>query len=123
MITDTYLESYNNLLLLDDDDGNPSTPSPHRCLINEAFAKRGLASELNCEDKKHSLPQVDSDLNLGIYDIDSNRVSLVGSAEKKVDLASVLAIASSAFMEGVPNLNCHTSLPTKSVIFMHTKDL
>lgn len=49
-ISDTYLESYANVLLLDDDDANPVTRSPHHCIINKAFADHGLAQPENCSD-------------------------------------------------------------------------
>jgi hypothetical protein len=41
--SDAYTESYENVVRLDDNDGNPSTKSPNFCIINSAFAKHGLA--------------------------------------------------------------------------------
>ena len=49
--TPDFLSSYDTLLTLDDDDGNPATQSPNHCIINEAFARHGLAEEEpNCSD-------------------------------------------------------------------------
>jgi hypothetical protein len=41
--TDSYLDSYQGLLVIDDDDGDLSNGTPHLCLLNPIFAKRGLA--------------------------------------------------------------------------------
>jgi len=50
--TNNYVQSYQNVLLLDDNDGNPATKSPNHCAINAAFAKHGLATlEANCTDQ------------------------------------------------------------------------
>jgi hypothetical protein len=51
LVTDSYRESYQSVMTLDDDDANPMTPSPNKCLITAAFAKHGLATEEpNCQD-------------------------------------------------------------------------
>lgn len=81
-ITDTYLESYENLLLVDDDDGNPATPNPHLCAINRAFAGHGLAKPLNCRDSSVSLPPSDHSLSLALYTLNSQGVSVVGSSSE-----------------------------------------
>ncbi len=39
---DSYLESYQAALLIDDNDGDLSNCTPHLCIFNAAFAKRGL---------------------------------------------------------------------------------
>jgi len=44
LTTDAYVDSYAALLRLDDDDGNPITPSPNHCKITRAFSDHGLAS-------------------------------------------------------------------------------
>ena len=44
-VSNSYRASYQDVLTVDDDDGNPMTPSPNRCLITTAFAKHGLATE------------------------------------------------------------------------------
>ncbi len=41
--TDSYLDSYQGILVVDDDDGDLSNGTPHLCLLNPIFAKRGLA--------------------------------------------------------------------------------
>jgi hypothetical protein len=43
--TDSYLDSYMGALAIDDDDGNLSNCTPHMCLFNLAFAKRGIAAK------------------------------------------------------------------------------
>lgn len=67
--TPRFLESYNSLLILDDDDNNPATRSPNFCLINRVFALRGLAeAQDNCSDDPvtaKSLP-ANFDLNIGV---------------------------------------------------------
>ncbi|MDB5038078.1 MAG: hemagglutinin protein [Bacteriovoracaceae bacterium] len=40
--TDAYLDSYMGVLAVDDDDGNLQNCTPHMCILNVAFAKRGL---------------------------------------------------------------------------------
>jgi hypothetical protein len=50
LVTDAYVDSYNSVLRLDDNDNDPQTPSPNFCLINAAFAKHGLATAVNCQD-------------------------------------------------------------------------
>ncbi len=42
LTTDRYVDSYQAVLRLDDNDNNPATPSPNQCLINKAFANHGL---------------------------------------------------------------------------------
>ena len=47
---DRYTEVYDALLVIDDDDGNLSNGTPHKCLLNTIFAKHGLANEdLTCK--------------------------------------------------------------------------
>lgn len=50
LTTDRYTQSYDKVLLLDDNDNNPQTRSPNFCLINAAFADHGLAVAANCVD-------------------------------------------------------------------------
>jgi len=51
LTTDSYRDSYDAVLRLDDDDADPATPSPNRCLINAAFTAHGLASAIpDCKD-------------------------------------------------------------------------
>ncbi len=48
---DTYKESYNIVLQLDNEGGNAAVRSPNFCLINSVFSKHGLAQEVaNCQD-------------------------------------------------------------------------
>lgn len=41
--TDSYLDSYMGALAVDDDDGNLDNCTPHMCVLNIAFSKRGIA--------------------------------------------------------------------------------
>jgi hypothetical protein len=58
--TDSYQQSYQNVVLLDDNDGNPATKSPNYCAINGAFAKHGLAVAENCKDTPDATPKDES---------------------------------------------------------------
>ena len=40
--TDDYLDSYMGALAVDDTDGNLNNCTPHMCVLNPIFAKRGL---------------------------------------------------------------------------------
>lgn len=63
MTTDAYIDSYQAILRLDDDDNDASTRSPNHCLINKAFADHGLATlENNCVDAGAAL--LDGSLSL-----------------------------------------------------------
>ena len=75
LTTDTYLDSYQAVLRLDDHDNNPATKSPNHCLINDAFARHGLANSENCTDQWEppSWQRLD-DLFLGFEDIDGDTV-------------------------------------------------
>ena len=79
MMADTYLESYDAVLRLDDNDGNPATRSPNFCLINKVFSDRGLARPDSCEDGKVEIYKSDKDLNAALYDIAGGNVGLVAS--------------------------------------------
>ncbi|MGE0173715.1 MAG: hypothetical protein AB7T49_13040 [Oligoflexales bacterium] len=87
MNTDTYLDSYDSVVLLDDDDGNPATRSPNFCLINAAFAKHNLAPmEPNCTDAPDTAV-VDSDLFVGIYgETSQDSYELMASSAAKTNL-------------------------------------
>lgn len=55
--TNRYLDLYANVLLLNDDDANPATPSPDFCEINQAFSAHGLAeAEIDCQKSAPILP-------------------------------------------------------------------
>ena len=74
--TDYYLNSYRSVLRLDDDDNNPTTPSPNRCLINKAFAKHGLATNLDCQDQTTQSPQEDSTIQMALSQLPNGRIHL-----------------------------------------------
>ena len=83
LVADTYHDSYEAVMLLDDDDGNPATPSPNRCLINAIFADRGLANPLHCDDPAvlpRELNGVEEDLRLAIYDLEKGYFGMVASS-------------------------------------------
>lgn len=86
LITDSYLESYDSVLLVDDDDNNPATPSPNFCLINRAFAVHGLATREFCEDDEIIEIPSDTTLRLALYDISEGNVSLAASAPYYADM-------------------------------------
>lgn len=47
---DRYTEVYDALLVIDDDDGNLSNGTPHKCILNKVFSNHGLADEaLTCK--------------------------------------------------------------------------
>ncbi len=55
--TDSYLDSYMGALTVDDDDGNLNNCTPHMCLLNSAFARRGIAqADPRCAGSISSLP-------------------------------------------------------------------
>lgn len=67
LVSDSYLESYQNVLTLDDDDGNAMTPSPNLCLINAAFARHGLATALaDCQDQPAAVLAVKTEGSLAL---------------------------------------------------------
>ncbi len=66
--TDSYRESYKTVLALDDNDGNASTKSPNHCLINEAFAKHGLAEAENCQDEIAKIGTADQNIFFALVD-------------------------------------------------------
>jgi hypothetical protein len=91
LTTDTYLDSYQAAVRLDDDDGNPATPSPNYCLINAAFAKHGLAQNENCQDKKRedSVP-IDETIAVGIAKSDDAGILLMAASAKAAQMSICL---------------------------------
>jgi hypothetical protein len=77
-MADRYIDSYQSILRLDDNDQNPATRSPHYCLINKAFARHaltgGLTEGATCVDTDTSL-KVRVDLDEG-----GGQLTLVASA-------------------------------------------
>ena len=82
LVTDYYLDSYEALLLIDDNDQNSATRSPNHCLINEAFFAHGLASELDCVDEIVNLPESDYDLTVALITTSGGGLGLVASYDK-----------------------------------------
>lgn len=83
LVADTYHDSYEAVLRLDDDDGNPATPSPNLCLINRVFSDRGLAKPLHCDDAPvlpRELNDVEKDMKLAIYDLENDYFGMVASS-------------------------------------------
>ncbi len=70
LVTDSYLESFDQVVNLDDDDGNPATKSPNFCLIVDAFKKHGLSREPSCNDVVEKGLPVDNSIFIGIKNIE-----------------------------------------------------
>ena len=66
LTTDTYSDSYQAILLLDDDDGNPATKSPNHCLITKAFSDHGLGKPNGCKDEQKKDLPLDKSLKVAI---------------------------------------------------------
>ena len=78
LLADSYKESYEVILRLDDDDNNAMTRSPNHCLINRAFAKRNLTTlEQNCQDQvtQPTVP-VDQSIFVELTDISGESAKL-----------------------------------------------
>lgn len=87
--TDSYRQSYQNVVLLDDNDGNPATRSPNFCAINGAFAKHGLAVAENCTDTPDSTPK-DGSIVIATQTQVANGVTLM-AATSLLDAESLVA--------------------------------
>ncbi len=89
--TDTYTDSYQAVLRLDDNDGNTATKSPNYCLINKAFANHGLATDENCTDAavadKYPL---DASLNLAIKERGTDGLVLMASTTTAAQIVGCL---------------------------------
>jgi hypothetical protein len=73
MLADSYLDSYRLVLALDDGDGNPANRSANYCLINEVFARHGLADNLACQDQYDPVYEptfIDHDIHVALLDGD-----------------------------------------------------
>jgi hypothetical protein len=125
LTTDAYLDSYQAALRLDDDDGNPATPSPNQCLINAAFTKHGLADNENCQDKQREAPlSTDLSISVGIAKADEAGFLLMASSEKAVQMsicfdtkeACLLSGKQDATMEREGSLNGKTTFLTGQLI-------
>lgn len=83
LTTDAFMDSYRAVVRLDDDDGNPNTPSPNECLINKAFATHGLATASNCEDKvaTETVP-IDASIYLAVKSETNGLATLMAASEK-----------------------------------------
>lgn len=83
--TQDFLSSYDSVLILDDDDGNPATPSPNFCVINAAFANHGLATaEPNCVDDPITAKSFPANLDL-FFGVETDAAGVsrwVGSGEE-----------------------------------------
>jgi hypothetical protein len=125
LTTDTYLDSYQAALRLDDNDGNPATPSSNHCLINAAFSKHGLADNENCQDvpKENSLP-LDSTLSVGIAKTEETGFLLMASSEKASKMticfdtkeACLVSGKQDVTMEREGSLNGKTTFLTSQII-------
>lgn len=88
LTTDAYVDSYQAVITLDDNDGNPATRSPNFCLITAAFAAHGLATAVaNCNDAVVAdSVKIDADLAVEIAAAGTSGVMLMASSRtaKKV---------------------------------------
>jgi hypothetical protein len=94
--TDSYRQSYMSVLRLDDDDSNTRSQSPNHCLINDAFAAHGLATDEGCNDPDLDMTwSKDIGLSLKAAEGDSVtiRASVVGTAAPKMGVCVVTASA------------------------------
>ncbi len=115
LVTDSYLKSYENVLKLDDDDNNPATQSPNYCLITEAFANHGLATENNCEDEVKSLNYgEDSSISFAVYEEVSDKVKIHAAAK---GATSILVC-----MDNVDNCDSQEKFQDIGLEFNGTKD-
>jgi hypothetical protein len=82
LAVDSYQESYAAVLRVDDDDGNPATRSPNHCLINDVFARHGLAKAESCADPVVSETAAATSLHLALLDAgpEENAVHVLASA-------------------------------------------
>lgn len=99
----TYLDVYNTLLVIDDNDSNPRNGTPNLCLINQAFRAHGLADE-NVSCRMASVDEYEIDDSAGDDDgviepgesIDMFITARNGSASDLDGLKGKLSIASGA---------------------------
>lgn len=94
-VTDRYTDSYQSVLRVDDNDNNPATPSPHKCLITRAFAAHGLSGGdsvgADCVDTDSSLnvrvdvEEADGQLSLLVSAGGASRVIACEGAVKRCD--------------------------------------
>ena len=83
LTTDSYLQSYQSVIRLDDNDGNPMTKSPNHCLINASFAMHGLATAENCQDDATpSAVPVDMTAAIAVSKNTETGIILMASTEK-----------------------------------------
>ncbi len=92
--TDKYQDAYMSVSRLDDDDANSRTRSPNFCLINNAFAKHGLAEKEECNDPEPTL-NWNQDLSLAIKSDEGGKVVLFASmSESKTERIGVCIVTS-----------------------------
>ena len=82
LTTNTYTDSYQAVLRLDDGSSNPSVNSANHCTINKAFAAHGLATAENCQDPalQENLP-IDSKIVLAVQSEATDGVIFMAAAE------------------------------------------
>lgn len=112
--TDTYLQSYQNVLLLDDNDGNPATKSPNFCAINAAFAKHGLATLETCSDLPESVMRDDT-LVIATQKQEANGVTLMAATALPGTESIVACVGTRSQCDKDPTLPRSTLLPEGSL--------
>jgi hypothetical protein len=102
LTTDAYLESYQSVLRLDDNDSNMATKSPNHCLINKAFAGHGLATlEAGCNDGEINVPtEDDTALTLAVQSEDAAGLTFMAASAVGDQLALCLGDKASCLESG-----------------------
>jgi len=80
LIADSYRESFDQVVKLDDDDGNPATRSPNFCLIVDAFKAHGLADDASCDDVVEEGQTVDGTVFIGLKEINGQEYLIASAA-------------------------------------------
>jgi hypothetical protein len=107
-LADTYLESLDAVLTLDDDDGNPATPAPDACLIKAAFAAHGLgATTADCVDAPRTAT-VPTDASLAL--------ALAETATGTTRLMAATSVAGSALVACNGELAACLATPPASTV-------
>jgi hypothetical protein len=115
LTTDSYRDSYQAILRLDDNDGNASTRSPNHCLINKAFANHGLATAEACQDatQKESL-KLAPDLYISLASADATGAVIMASSDNAAAATAYICLKPREQCQN-PALSELTELPFEGV--------
>jgi hypothetical protein len=105
--TDSYLDSYQAVLEVDDDDGNPKTKSPNYCLITDAFGRHDLtegAATCNTDEAPADPALVAKDVFVGIYNEESaDKFLLMASSPRDESVVLCLGVKDEC-LKGTPKM-------------------